>query len=75
MYRNFEGFVDKCSIKRNTVKPKHWPINNHLKSYNNFTWVPILPSLLTTYRPTNPVHPNTVHTIPLKLLRPPVPRL
>lgn len=37
------------------------------------TCVPILPNLLQTYRPTKPVAPNTVATMPLKLERPPVP--
>ena len=39
-----------------------------------YTCVPIFPSRLQTYRPRNPVLPKTVATIPLKLLRPPVPR-
>lgn len=41
----------------------------------NFTCVPILPRRLQTYRPTKPVAPNTVATMPLKLDRPPVPLL
>lgn len=34
-----------------------------------------MPRRLQTYRPTKPVAPNTVATMPLKLDRPPVPLL
>lgn len=34
---------------------------------------PIFPKRLQTYRPTKPLAPNTVATMPLKLDRPPVP--